>query len=227
MTVELVQKMGDDETLCKAARVSTLGTASLETTESSGLLNFLMKGRHGSPFEHGSMTFLIEAPIFVFREFHRHRVGWSYNETSGRYRQLEPVFYVPPTNRPLKQVGKAGEYSFEPGTSEQRGLIAKAAGVCYGTAWSAYKSMLAEGVAKEVARMVLPVGIYSSMYATCNPRSLMHFLSLRTTEPSPSATFPSHPQYEIELVARQMEFIFADLFPLTTVAWNLNGRVAP
>ncbi|GAA3042274.1 hypothetical protein GCM10020000_21500 [Streptomyces olivoverticillatus] len=66
-----------------------------------------MRDRHGSPFEHNSMTFFISAPIFVFREFMRHRVGWSYNEESGRYRELEPVFYVPGESRKLVQEGRA------------------------------------------------------------------------------------------------------------------------
>lgn len=178
-----------------------------------------------SPFEHNSMTFFISAPLFVFREFMRHRVGWSYNEESGRYRELEPVFYVPDETRNLVQIGKAGQYRFEPGTPQQRQLVEDATEYAYRAAYQMYRLMLSEGIAREVARTVLPVGLYSSMFATCNARSLMHFLGLRTTHPD--ASVPSFPQREIEMVGEQMEAEWAKLMPLTYQAFNANGRVAP
>lgn len=211
--------------ICRAARVSTLGSASAESGEARGLINYLMKNRHGSPFEHGSMTFLIEAPIFVAREFMRHRAGWSYNETSGRYKELDPLFYVPSIDRNLVQKGKPGEYEFNAGSPLQMRIIAEAHDDAYVMAWSAYQQMLDAGIAREVARNVLPVGLFTSFYATCNPRSLMHFLSLRTKDPQ--ATFPSFPLREIEMVAEQMERTFGDHFPFTYSAWHANGRVAP
>lgn len=226
MGVQLVRSMGNDADLCQAARVSTIGTDSLHTGEASGLIDFLMRGRHGTPFEHGAMTFLIEAPIFVFREFHRHRVGWSYNEMSGRYRVLDPVFYIPAPDRPLVQVGKAGAYTFEPGSLDQQVIAVQGIRRANRTAWEEYSAMLHNGVAKEIARSVLPVNIYSSMYATCNPRSLMHFLGLRTKNHD-NATFPSFPMEEIAMVADQMEAEFSRLFPLTHSAFEKNGRVAP
>lgn len=216
---------GSDTLICKAARVSTLGSASAESGEAQGLINYLMKNRHGSPFEHGSMTFLVEAPIFVAREFMRHRVGWSYNETSGRYKELEPVFYVPGPERNLRQKGKPGEYSFVPGTPDQHELLDRVNDEVIHVAWGAYEQMLRAGIAREVARNVLPLNLFTSFYATCNPRSLMHFLSLRTTDAD--AHFPSYPLREIEMVARHMEYRFANYFPHTYVAWNANGRVAP
>ena len=110
VTVELVKHTASDADVLFAARVSTAGEQSLDELQkdperSKGLINYLMRDRHGSPFEHNSMTFFISAPIFVFREFMRHRVGWSYNEESGRYRELEPVFYVPGR---VPQAGPAG-----------------------------------------------------------------------------------------------------------------------
>src|SRR5689334_6653052 len=189
------------------------------------MINYLMRDRHGSPFEHSSMTFLVTAPIFVFREFHRHRVGWSYNEESGRYRELQPVFYVPGPDRDLQQVGKPGHYTFVPGTEEQRATVTEATATAYAAAHAAYRRMLEAGVAREVARTVLPVGTYSSMYATCNARSLMAFLSLRTRRED--ATFPSFPQREIELVAERMEEHFARLMPITHAAFVAYGRVSP
>ncbi|MFE2102929.1 FAD-dependent thymidylate synthase [Streptomyces sp. NPDC059468] len=216
---------GSDAKICQAARVSTVGSAAAETKEAKGLINFLMRDRHGSPFEHGQLSFLVEAPIFVAREFMRHRVGWSYNETSGRYRELEPVVYIPPASRPLVQVGKAGRYRFEQGSREQYLTAMEQHATAYLAAWEAYQKMLSEGIAREVARDVLPVGLFTSFYATCNPRSLMHFLSLRTT--SAWATFPSFPQAEIERVADEMEKAFSVHFPLTWEAYLDNGRVCP
>ncbi|MCW2901523.1 MAG: FAD-dependent thymidylate synthase [Streptosporangiaceae bacterium] len=230
VTVELVKHSAADSDVLWAARVSTAGEQSLEELDkdpgrSKGLINYLMRDRHGSPFEHNSMTFLISAPILVFREFHRHRVGWSYNEESGRYRELSPVFYVPDADRKLVQRGRPGKYEFVEGTEEQHKLVGEAMRESYRQAYAAYQEMLAQGVAREVARSVLPVGLYSSMYATCNARALMHFLSLRTT--NEQASVPSFPQREIEMVAEKMEAEWAGLMPLTHAAFNSNGRVAP
>lgn len=216
---------GSDELICKAARVSTLGTASIETGEAKGLINYLMKNRHGSPFEHGSMTFLVEAPLFVAREFMRHRIGWSYNETSGRYKELEPLFYIPGTDRNLVQRGKPGEYTFVPGTAQQWDLLDGVTNEVMHVTWGAYERMLHAGIAKEVARNVLPLNLFTSFYASCNPRSLMHFLSLRTKDDT--SRFPSYPLREIEMVAEDMEAAFADHFPSTYEAWHSNGRVCP
>ncbi|MDH2426237.1 FAD-dependent thymidylate synthase [Sphaerisporangium sp. TRM90804] len=230
VSVELVRHSADDSDVVWAARVSTAGEQSLEAVSQDpqrarGLINYLMRDRHGSPFEHNSMTFFVSAPIMVFREFHRHRVGWSYNEESGRYRELQPVFYVPGRERKLVQQGKPGRYEFVEGDDDQHRLVAEAMEQSYRRSYEAYQKMLEAGVAREVARAVLPVGLFSSMYATCNARSLMHFLSLRTKDER--ATVPSFPQREIEMVAERMEAIWAGLMPLTHAAFNAAGRVAP
>lgn len=230
VTVELVRSSANDRDVLFAARVSTQGEQSLEgnaddaTDRDKGLINYLMRDRHGSPFEHNSMTFYVQAPIFVFREFMRHRIA-SYNEESGRYRELRPVFYVPGADRNLVQVGKTGSYEFTPGTPEQTQLVdAEVRAVCT-EAYASYQRMLEAGVAREVARMVLPVTIYSSMYVTMNARSLMNFLSLRTMREG--THFPSFPQREIEMVAEKMEQFWVDLMPMTSASFNANGRVAP
>ncbi|MFF6866751.1 FAD-dependent thymidylate synthase [Streptomyces ardesiacus] len=230
VTVQLVKQSATDADVLFAARVSTLGEQSIDEIgkdpeRSEGLIKYLMRERHGSPWEHTSMTFLISAPIFVFREFMRHRVGWSYNEESGRYRELEPVFYVPGRDRKLLQKGKPGQYRFEEALPEHHEIVESYTERAYREAYRAYREMLAAGIAREVARAVLPVGLYSSMYATCNARSLMHFLGLRTTHPD--AKVASYPQREIEMVAEQMETAWAELMPLTHAAFNANGRVAP
>ena len=232
VTVELVRHSASDADVLFAARVSTQGEATLESASSGaaagerdqGLINYLMRDRHGSPFEHNSLTFYVQAPIFVFREFMRHRIA-SYNEESGRYRELRPVFYVPGPERKLVQVGKPGAYDFEDGTPEQTKMVQdEIKAVCTG-AYESYQRMLAEGVAREVARAVLPVTLYSSMYVTMNARSLMNFLSLRTKREG--TRFPSFPQREIEMVAEKMEDLWVPLMPMTAATFSENGRVAP
>ncbi|TXH54668.1 MAG: FAD-dependent thymidylate synthase [Desulfurellales bacterium] len=225
LTATLVDSMGSDDSIVRAMLVSTKGAESLDVEATPGRINFLMANRHGTPFEHNSMTFFVRAPIFVFREFHRHRIGWSYNEVSGRYKELDDCFYVPPPHRPLVQEGKPGAYEFVLGTIDQYNDAVVALQDVYTDAYNGYRYLLNKGVAKEVARALLPVGIYTEMYATCNARSLMAFLSLRTR--NEGSKFPSYPQWEIEQVARQMEEAFAQLFPITYVSFVLNGRVAP
>ena len=229
VTVELVKSSASDADVIWAARVSTAGEQSMDEigedpARSAGLINYLARERHGSPFEHTSMTFFISAPIFVFREFMRHRIA-SYNEESGRYRELKPVFYVPSTDRKLIQVGKTGSYTFVDGTTEQYETSVKAMKDAYVVAYEQYQKMLDVGIAREVARVVLPVGLYSSMYVSMNSRALMNFLSLRTAREG--SHFPSYPQREIEMVAEKMEAEFAKLMPLTYGAFEKSGRIAP
>lgn len=229
VTVELVRASAQDADVLFAARVSTKGESSLEDVDadasrSAGLINYLMRDRHGSPFEHNSLTFYVQAPIFVFREFMRHRIA-SYNEESGRYRELRPVFYVPGPERRLVQQGKPGAYEFVEGTAEQHELVDRETRAVCEAAYASYQRMLEAGVAREVARIVLPVTIYSSMYVTVNARSLMNFLSLRTKRDD--SHFKSFPQREIEMCAEQMEAAWAQLMPLTHAAFEQNGRVAP
>jgi len=229
MTVELVKSSASDADVIWAARVSTAGETTLEKVGKSsdrdaGLINYLARERHGSPFEHTSMTFFVSAPIFVFREFMRHRIA-SYNEESGRYRELRPVFYIPNKDRKLVQVGKTGAYTFVDGTPEQLDITVNAIKETCIVAYENYQKILASGVAREVARAVLPVTLYSSMYVTMNARALMNFLSLRTS--SPDSHFPSYPQREIEMVAEKMEKHFAQLMPMTYGAFQKSGRIAP
>lgn len=228
IAVELVRAHASDESVAWAARVSTLGDSSVDISDEKsnrGLINYLMRERHGSPFEHNSFTFRTSAPIFVWREHMRHRVGFSFNEESGRYRQLQPTFYVPARDRALVQVGKVGEYRFEDGSVEQHDVVESAIFENSIDSYDRYQAMLDMGVAREVARMVLPLNIFSTAYVTCNARSLMNFLSLRTKDES--STFPSYPQREIEMVAERYEAAFAEYMPIVHQAFCKNGRVAP
>jgi thymidylate synthase (FAD) len=205
-----------DLAVVNAARVSFNQESDEMTDRDRGLIRFLMRERHGSPFEHGYFRFVVKAPIFVVREHHRHRAGHSYNEWSGRYAKMEPEFYVPEHVR--TQVGKPGAYSFEPVDEETaefaRGEVRRAAEA----AFRAYEEMLERGVAKEVARAVLPVGTFTKYYWSCNPRSLMHFCSLRNHESA---------QYEIRQYAAAAEMFLERLMPVTHEAFVANDRVAP
>jgi thymidylate synthase (FAD) len=228
--VDLVQNMGRDDSVLAAMLVSSdkeqeVGDMSLGAAE--GRINSLMANKHGTPFEHNAMTFYVEAPIFVFREWHRHRIGVSYNEMSGRYSELPTQFYIPPVHRPLVKVEgtKQMEYATEHGTQKQGQLVQDALVMAYQHAARAYQAQLDAGILKEVARLCLPVATYSKMYFTLNARSMMSFLSLRTNHPE--ATFPSKPQWEIQQCADMLEAHFADLFPITYNAYVKNGRVAP
>ena len=213
MNVELRDFMGGDNQTAMSAWVS-FGNDDKERLANrkgvEGLINFLYRERHMSPFESSVFTFRIECPIFVAREIFTHRTG-SYNEWSGRYSVLEPKFYVPSTERPLVQAGKAGEYFFVEGSNDQYAYSTQAMKRICKSAYRAYEDIQQEGVAKEVARMLLPVNVYTKFYMTMNARNVMHFLDLRT---SPQAL------YEIRLVAEQMEKHLAERMPITYAAYR-------
>lgn len=227
-TTDIIDVAGGDDSVLEAMLISTLkddDVPRMDVTAKQGRINFLMRNRHGTPFEHNMIKFRSEAPIFVYREWHRHRIGVSINEQSGRYKELPPMFYIPGPERPLTQVGKPGAYEFVPGTDEQYEFLVNTMKMNAVDAYWEYEQLLDKGIAREVARMVLPVNIYSSMYWTCNARSLMAFLSLRVNEPD--AAYPSKPMWEIDACARAMEQVFADAFPHTHAAFVEFGRVCP
>lgn len=202
-----------DLSVVQAARVSLRGTdqPASSSERDAGLIKRLIRDGHGSPFEHNAVTFAVQAPIFVAREFVRHR-HISYNEISGRYAKMPDMVYVPDQNRPIVQFGKAMSY-----TLSEDPYLAKFAGRVIQnqaeSAFKAYNMMLTDGVAKEVARMVLPVSAMTNWYATMNLRALMHFLDLRLTEEA---------LFEIQVLAKQMEATFATIAPMTYDAWSTN-----
>lgn len=222
ITVKLVRSMAGDDMVVQAAQVSSKGENKPDTVPAR-LINALVKGKHGSPFEHNAFTFFVEAPIFVFREWHRHRIA-SINEMSGRYTELLPKFYVPASNRSVINSGTKmkPDFTYDLG---QIGKVKVNLEANSQESWEIYQHLLEEGVANEVARMVLPVNIYSQMYWTVNARSMMNFLSLRSRQDG--AAYVSYPQREIQMGAEQIEDIFAELMPLTYQAFIDNGRVAP
>lgn len=203
-----------DLAVVNAARVS-MGAHSRELTDKDRrLIVRLYEDRHATPFEHPTITWRVRAPIFVFREWHRHRTA-SISEISGRYVELKEEFYVPAVEDMRSQVGTAMSYEYEavPEAAARgyQAIMRKA----NESAFATYRWMLAEGVAKEIARTVLPVGTYSEMQWTCNVRNLMHFLTLRN---APQA------QREIQTYAAQMEELWAAIMPVTARAFIDSGR---
>lgn len=232
ITTKLVRHMMADEFVVQAAQVSSKGETEVEELvrkyeageiNVERFINALVKGKHGSPFEHNAITFFVEAPIFVFREWHRHRIA-SINEMSGRYTVLPGKFYIPGDDRGV--VNK--NTKMKPEFVRNDDLTALVRDEVYHNAnrdWASYEKMLSRDVAPEMARIVLPVNIYSQMYWTVNARSLMNFLSLRSRQDG--AAYVSYPQREIQMGAEQIEDIFAELMPHTYNAFINNGRMAP
>ena len=208
--------LATDLAVANGARVSFNLASQEMTAKEEGLIRFLMRDHHGSPFEHGYFRFIVKAPIFVVREHHRHRAGHSYNEWSGRYSKMRPEFYIPTNVR--TQVGKPGAYTFEPVDDAVRDAAREEIERQSVEAFAAYERMLELGVAKEVARSVLPLNMYTTYYWSCNPRSLMHFCSLRNSE---------FAQYEIREYAKAAEGFLERHMPVTHAAFVANDRTAP
>ena len=170
-----------------------------------------------TPFEHNSFRFHIRCPIFVAREWMRHRIG-SFNEFSMRYAKATDDFYVPEPEDVRTQVGKPGAYSFEPVDAELAEQTRKELRAVYDQAFETYERLVEAGVARELARCVMPVGAYTEFYWTINARSLMNFVSLRAAETA---------QREIRRYAEAVEQFFAEHMPVTHAAFVANDRTAP
>ena len=221
--VKLVRHMAADDYVVQAAQVSAKGENNPDTVPER-LIKALMSGRHGSPFEHTSFTFFLEAPLFVFREWQRHRMS-SFNEMSGRYTTLPGKFYIPDEGRKMVNSGTKMKPRMVYVLAGADRIFREDLKMASLNAWGAYNHALEEGVANEVARMVLPVNIFSQMYWTVNARSVMNFLSLRVE--SDDSLVRSYPQWEIDDPARIVENHFKQVMPLTHKAFVENGRVAP
>jgi thymidylate synthase (FAD) len=215
--VRLDDAMASDLSVVNSARVS-FGRRKGEMDESDeGLVRFLMRDRHGTPFEHNAFRFHIRAPIFVVREWMRHRVG-SFNEFSMRYAKATSDFYVPEADDVRSQVGKPGAYSFEPVDAELAERTREELQAVYDQAFETYERLVELGVARELARSVMPVGAYTEFYWTVNARALMNFVSLRAAETA---------QREIRRYAEAVETFLAQEMPVTHAAFVAAGRVGP
>jgi len=215
--VRLDDSMASDLSVVNAARVSFARRKDVMEEADEGLIRFLMRDRHGTPFEHNAFRFHIRCPIFVAREWMRHRVG-SFNEFSMRYAKATDDFYVPELEDVRSQVGKPGAYSFEPVDPELAERTREELQAVYEHAFETYERLVEAGVARELARSVMPVGAYTEFFWTVNARSLMNFVSLRAAETA---------QREIRRYADACERFLAEKMPVTHGAFVAAGRVAP
>jgi thymidylate synthase (FAD) len=203
--VTLEDHMGSDNSIVSAARVSHLGE-SKGMLEDEKLIKYLIKNSHTSPFEHVVFTFRVKCPIFVARQWMRHRT-WSFNEVSRRYTSEEIDFHVPTELRMQDNTDKQSSNGILEESPEISAYIEKVYNACY----QAYDYMLQCGVAREQARMVLPVGMYTSFYGTIDLHNLFQFFKLRTSP---------HAQLEIKVYSQAMEQLIAPIVPMAYNAWK-------
>jgi thymidylate synthase (FAD) len=215
--VRLDEAMASDLSVVNAARVSFARRKEELDDSDRGLIRFLLRERHGTPFEHNAFRFHIRAPIFVVREWMRHRVG-SFNEFSMRYAKATDDFYLPDADDVRTQVGKPGSYSFEPVEPDLAENARQELQAVYEAAYAAYERLVEQGVARELARAVMPVGVYTEFYWTVNARSLMNFVSLRAAETA---------QREIRRYAEACERFLAEEMPITYEAFVDADRTPP
>ena len=209
--------MADDISVVNSARVSFAKSQQEMDESAKGLINFLMREKHGTPFEHNAFRFHVKCPVFVAREWFRHRIG-SFNEFSARYSEVGEDFFVPYQNDVRSQVGKPGAYEFRMVEKEIADQAIEIISRANSVAYESYKELIDIGIAKELSRTVLPVGMYTQFYWTVNARSSMNFLSLRLSKTA---------QLDIRRYAKSVEAIFADKMPVTYKAWVENGMNCP
>lgn len=215
--VRLDGALADDLSVVNAARVSYGKRKEEMNGADEKLIGYLMREHHGTPFEHNCFRFHVKAPIFVVREWQRHRIA-SYNEMSGRYMELGPDWYIPAPENVRMRVGKPGHYEYKPADPDTTKQYIQLLEYNCAESYSDYKNALEMGVAPELARLHLHMNHYTEFYFTVNARSLMNFLSLRN---APTA------QFEIQEYAKAIEEIFHTHMPTTYQAFIDNERVAP
>jgi thymidylate synthase (FAD) len=215
--VRLDDAMASDLSVVNGARVSFARRKEEMEEADAGLIRFLMRERHASPFEHSVFRFHVRSPIFIAREWFRHRWG-SFNEFSMRYAKATDEFYVPEPEDVRSQVGKPGAYSFEPVSDELAERTREELRAVYETAYETYERLVEAGVARELARSVIPVGAYTEFFWTVNARALMNFVSLRAADAA---------QREIRMYAEAVESFFEQKMPVTHAAFVAAGRLAP
>lgn len=215
MAVTYIDHMGSDLSIVNAARVSFMQESGELGKKDIGLIGFLMRERHASPFEHTALTVLVDTPIGVAREWMRHRTQ-SFNEFSTRYAKVsEPEFYIPGEDALRTQVGKPGAYTFEPLEADKTSPVQERFRAAYEAAEQAYQELVDLGLARELARNVLPLGMHTRFFATCDLRNWFNFLSLRTTE---------NALREIREEAAEVEAIIEEHWPHAYRFWVEHGR---
>lgn len=227
----LMDSMGGEGSIVRRARVSTEGEGSIEIPskilegDDLGLLRWLYANKHGTPFEGPEFEWYFEVPVFVSRQIVKHRLS-SINEESGRYREMEGEFYVvPEEGRKIVQVGKTGAYNFVEGRPDQLEAVRWVQKTQAESAWENYQKLIAFGIAKEVARMHLPVSLYSSMYFKTNLRSMLNFCALRK-DWGEDATHRSKAQKEIEWLTDQISEVIKEKVPNVWESFVKSGYEA-
>ena len=199
--VALIDFVGGDNMVVRAARIS-YGKETKGEEQDRRLIRYMMKHKHGTPFEHSLFIFHVKAPIFVARQWFRHRIG-SFNEISGRYVEYKEEFYIPEKLRvPHPQNKQASVFA----EIEDEKEIIKLYEESIKRSYEVYKELVRRGIAKEICRAVLPLALYTQFYWSVNPRSLMNFLNLRLDEGA---------QWEIRQYAERITFFFKDKMPWT------------
>lgn len=214
--VRLVDAMGSDLSVVRAARVSYQAAwrAGLDQGNDERLIRYLLRNQHSTPFEAVTFTFEVVAPLFVLRQWHRHRT-WSYNEVSARYTELPELYYSPDPRHigvqstTNKQARDIHEMTLEELKSRDEQILAFERHC--DSAFVLYRLLMDTGWPRELARCVLPLNTYSAMFATVNLHNLLHFLGLRLHE---------HAQYEIRMYAGALEHLAERVVPVTMAAWR-------
>ncbi|MEI6286935.1 MAG: FAD-dependent thymidylate synthase [Bacillota bacterium] len=206
--VAIINWMGSDDSIAEAARVSyQKGTS--KTSNNPQLIRYLLRHKHTSPFEMAQVQLYIKAPLFVMRQWMRHRT-WSYNEVSGRYSELVCQSYVPETDLMTTQDQKNRQARTEtiiPAADEIHDKLSYRQQELY----EDYQYCLENGLARELSRINLPLALYTEVVASVDLHNLLHFLSLRLTD---------HAQYEIRVYAEAIAEMLAEIFPAVMQAWN-------
>lgn len=208
--VRLVDSMGSDVAVVRSARVSYDAQPRQDGTDEK-LIRYLMRNSHTSPFESVAFTFEIKCPIFIARQWHRHRT-WRYNEVSARYTELPEEFYVPE----LAQITQQSTSNKQMRTKEQHpeaDFIQRAITEGSLSAFAVYHTLLDKGAPRELARSVLPVGTYTRYFGTVDLHNLLHFLRLRLHE---------HAQYEIRVYAEAILQLIEPIVPISVQAFKEN-----
>jgi len=211
--VRLVDHMGNDLSIVRNARVSydAAWRAGENKDSDTRLINYLYKNGHNTPFEAVTFTFEVKAPIFVFRQWHRHRTQ-SYNEVSARYKELPEEFYVPEPEKITHQ--SSDNKQMRTDQPVQHAIQAmQMIRLQNKKAFETYHELLQLGVARELARSVLPVGTYSHMFATVNLHNLFKFMQERLHD---------HAQYEIRVYAKAMLDLITPIVPVATKAFMVH-----
>lgn len=224
----LVDSMGTDRRIAEAAWVSYGKQEQDKPIEP--VINYMMRHKHGTPFEHVVFTFYVKTPIFVAREWMRHRIG-SFNEISGRYVTFQPEFYIPERLRVRGSTNKQGSIFPDDEWFTEKGKFDSFLGLedfeesgkdilegAYNQAYQAYEDLLSEDIANEIARIALPVGLYTQFYWTVNLRALFNFINLRSAETA---------QWEIQQYSKAIEEILKEKVPVAYQAFIDANRQAP